>query len=347
MAGSPRDELLKLAAQNVRMVSRLDDETVKTIIIAYEQARRELLELITERRNALYTGTYAGDKETRLRELAHDVELFNQVEARMKALQTDVLRLARGSFTDAERLASDEMRAEVDVLMAGLDLGLYFKNLTQVDYASVEIGIEDALRTMDQSLSSTAALFRTELRNGLIQGESFDDLIKRLLARDASVFTRGEVSAELGVRRTVITANNAARNEVYQMWGEAIPGLGKQAVAAIDEQTTDCCLRVHGQVQPLDKPFVLEGQPRFAARMMYPAFHWRCRTTSVAYHPDFEQGSRVSTQDMVGAATAELTAREDGSREKIHPAHATSRRGLGIASPRKKRSARNDRGEGK
>ncbi len=53
------------------------------------------------------------------------------------------------------------------------------------------------------------------------------------------------------------------------------------AVAVIDNRTTDCCQRVHGQVQPLDQPFVLTGEPRFADRMQWPGFHWRCRTSVV------------------------------------------------------------------
>lgn len=324
---SQHDDLLRLAAENVRFINKLDDGTVKRIVAVYEQARRELLDLITERRNALYTGVFSGDRTTRLRELARDVEMFNQIEMRLATLKTDVLGLASSGFDSARAAAGDMAHEELDILLSGLQLSRYFGNLTQVDYATVEIGIEESLKSMDQSLDGVAALFRTELRNGLIQGESFDDLVKRLLAKDASVFSRGALSAELGARRTVITANNAARDAFYQLWGEQIPGLGKQAVAAIDENTTETCLLVHGQVQPMDSPYVLEGQPRFADRMMYPAFHWRCRTTSVAYHPDFEVGSKISTRDMTSAAQAELTAREDGSREEIHPAHATSRRG--------------------
>lgn len=130
----------------------------------------------------------------------------------------------------------------------------------------------------------------------------------------------------LAARRTVITGNNAARDALYRQMSQDVPGLGKQAVAAISPRTTDCCLRVHGQVQPLNRPYKLEGLPRFAAEMMFPAFHWNCRTSSVPYHPDFEVGAAISTADMQRAARAELTRRDSGERTVswAWPEHATS-----------------------
>lgn len=99
-----------------------------------------------------------------------------------------------------------------------------------------------------------------------------------------------------------------------------------QAVAAIDERTTDCCLRVHGQVQPLSKPFQLTGTPRYASELDHPPFHWNCRSSEALIHRS--QVGDDLTAEMREAARAELGARgPDGkSRVQIHPAHARSRR---------------------
>ena len=140
----------------------------------------------------------------------------------------------------------------------------------------------------------------------------------------------------------------------------------KQAVAAIDERTTDCCLRVHAQSVPLDGKFRLTGEPRFADALEWPPFHWYCRT-SVALVPA-DQAEDELTAQMREAARAELRARAETAerirevqqrlaelgaapdakaraddtaevtqlrqelkrlrlRPEIHPAHATSRRG--------------------
>lgn len=100
----------------------------------------------------------------------------------------------------------------------------------------------------------------------------------------------------------------------------------RQAVAAIDERTTDCCLRVSGQTVGMDEPFHLSGTPRFADRVMAPPFHNYCRS-SVALTPVALADDALS-REMRQAAADELAARAasgDG-RVRIHPASATSRR---------------------
>ena len=64
----------------------------------------------------------------------------------------------------------------------------------------------------------------------------------------------------------------------------------KVAVAALDNRTTDCCLRLHGQVQPFEKPFHLEGTPRFADELDWSPFHYYCRTSIALYLPEYDDG---------------------------------------------------------
>lgn len=54
---------------------------------------------------------------------------------------------------------------------------------------------------------------------------------------------------------------------------------GKQAIAAIDDRTTECCLGVHGQVVPEKKQFHTAGTPAWAAYQDWTPFHWNCRTS--------------------------------------------------------------------
>jgi len=53
----------------------------------------------------------------------------------------------------------------------------------------------------------------------------------------------------------------------------------KQVCAVIDQKTTECCLRAHGQAVPLDQPFRLTGSPRYADEQEKPPFHDYCRST--------------------------------------------------------------------
>jgi hypothetical protein len=102
-------------------------------------------------------------------------------------------------------------------------------------------------------------------------------------------------------------------------------GFLKQAVAALDERTTECCLLAHGQVQPIGGEFVLTGEPRYADRVDWPPFHWWCRTASALVR--VEDANDELTRQMRAAGRAELAGREAVQRRvEIHPADARSRR---------------------
>jgi hypothetical protein len=94
---------------------------------------------------------------------------------------------------------------------------------------------------------------------------------------------------------------------------------GKQAVAALDGRTTDCCLRVHGQIQPLAGLFHLTGSPRFADHLDWSPFHYRCRTSIALYMPGFDDGL---TADMRAGADYFLQERAKGKSPDRDPANA-------------------------
>ncbi len=129
-----------------------------------------------------------------------------------------------------------------------------------------------------------------------------------------------------GTRWITTLALAAYTNRVQAAAAKTKQEFKRQAVAALDARTTDCCLRVHGQVVGLEQDFNLTGTPRYASRLRNPPFHWYCRTATALLRA--EQADDDLTQEMLDAASAELDARErTGKRAVIHPAHATSRRG--------------------
>ncbi|MBP8294312.1 MAG: hypothetical protein KAX65_16160, partial [Caldilineaceae bacterium] len=97
----------------------------------------------------------------------------------------------------------------------------------------------------------------------------------------------------------------------------------RQAVAAIDERTTDCCLRVHGQVVGQRDDFHLTGTPRFAEYLRNPPFHWYCRSSTCLVRR--EDANDPLSQQMRSAAALEIGTRAaTGTRVEIHPADARS-----------------------
>lgn len=93
----------------------------------------------------------------------------------------------------------------------------------------------------------------------------------------------------------------------------------KQAVAGLDENTTDCCLQVHGQIQPLNGKFHLTGTPRFADDLDHTPFHMHCRTSIVLYLKEYDDGL---TARMRQGAEKIMTERAAGGTGYRHPADA-------------------------
>jgi len=81
----------------------------------------------------------------------------------------------------------------------------------------------------------------------------------------------------------------------------------RQAVAAVDKRTTDCCLRVNGQVVGMDEPFHLTGTPRYADEQMSPPFHNFCRSAQALVRR--RDAKDDITQRLKGTAKAEIGRR--------------------------------------
>jgi len=145
------------------------------------------------------------------------------------------------------------------------------------DWAALQAGWQAAI---DGQLDRVDALIRSGAEAVLVYGD----------ADRMGALTPGPVQGELS--QWIAMAASAA----FVTWlvgrepkRERVP-FAKQAVAAIDSRTTDCCLRVNGQVQPFNKPFRLTGTPRFADQMDWSPFHRYCRTSIVLYRKEFDNG---------------------------------------------------------
>ena len=81
---------------------------------------------------------------------------------------------------------------------------------------------------------------------------------------------------------------------------------GKQPVASVDANTTECCLRVNGQVVRENAKFHTTGSPAYAEWQDWTDFHWNCRTSIVIVPMD------EADDDL----TAMLLAQSAGEQQK-------------------------------
>lgn len=190
--------------------------------------------------------------------------------------------------------------------------------------SSFETALTASVDLVQASLVSTASQLR-------LAGEDVD-LVGRLLSVNildsrASAWRLGRNRLASDVILAIWAAANGITGMIYDQAGAQMgETYQRQAIAAIDENTTDCCLRVHGQTVGMEEKFHLTGVPRFSDYVHAPPFHFSCRTAVALYHPAMESVG-VTTSEMKAAARAERRARRrTGRRQEIHPAHATSRR---------------------
>ena len=287
--------------RNQLAMERAEATVARLVAAAYRQARRELLtELITR-----WIGPGTLQPQEAL-DLVRRLGLLQAIDTRLAQLERETGAILRDVVTAAEERALVAVGREMELLPANLrpDLSAF----TRINAPMIERFVPLALEDMQMATAALRGVLRRELQSGLLQGEGFPELVARLLKVEGSEWRNGEVSAERLARRLVIHAENAARTEYIQQAAVGIPELKRQAVASIQANTTDCCLRAHGQVVGPDEPFTLTGTPRFAREMMYPPFHWNCRSAAVAWHPRFEGGG-LNTANMKSSAQAELKRR--------------------------------------
>lgn len=207
-------------------------------------------------------------------------------------------------------------------------------NIQQLNQATYS----DRRQIYDNTLSSQAWIDKLEKGMEInytrlaVANADTSTAVDRLLAVNisdgrASVYRMSGVAAQTEVSDSVWTASVLVAAGLFRQINQATQTVyKKQAIAAIDHRTTDCCLRVHGQIQPLDKPFELTGTPRYADKMDAPPFHQNCRT-AISIYTERMETKGIPTAEMVDAAEAERRAREEtGVRERIWPSSSTSRR---------------------
>lgn len=240
---------------------------------------------------------------------AGQMERAWQVAEVLKSLRREVLETTKPIIKDSATAAAHT--AVVQLEAYGIDAGGRPTDtiaLSVIDQAMLAI-----TATLDAQIAGAQAMAATGASKALIIGDEDRQGVLIPVAITAA-------AAFWAVRAASTTWDWIATN-----WGGTRQTFYKQAIAAIDERTTDCCLEVHGQVQPMDEPFKLTGTPRYADELDEPPFHWNCRTAMALVTPD-DADDQLS-QEMRDAARAESNVRETtGRRDEIHPADARSRR---------------------
>lgn len=283
---------LRAATAHIRALTALEGRLAREVARIYEELRRGL-------QDALSARGARGVRE----------ELPRVLTAAQAALRRQLVAAAARVAQRAEAFARDDLGRLAPLIDAPLPVA---PAVAASAAARARLTDAEIARAM-QWLDGIGGLILAEATRLEVSGAAPDVAIARLLAPGlasdgrASIWRQGRARGDLAVTDFVFGLDSGGRGAIYQ---EAQPRgirFEKQAIAAIDRRTTQCCLNVHGQVRPMDQPFDLSGTPQFAPQMMGPPFHYRCRSVIVLYHPAVER---------VGPTTAELraSARQEATR---------------------------------
>lgn len=268
----------------------------------------------------------------------YGVRLSNlyDIRSEISALERQISSISRAYIPQVDELVLWYMNQQLGNLRRVGETGL--PNIQQLNLSTYSERLqiyENTLVSTPAWINNLAKNMETNITRLAIADAEIETAIDRLLSVSiadgrASIWRLSGAAAITETAETTWTAAILAASGLFKATQTITrTEYMKQAIAAIDAVTTDCCLRVHGQTQPLDKPFELIGTPRFADRIDNPPFHWSCRTATSLYTVQMENKG-ITTPQMKEAAEAELKARErTGRREEIWPAHATSRRNRG------------------
>jgi len=233
--------------------------------------------------------------------------------ARLKELERELTKLTNDMGNtlkaavsiDITDLSRDEMDWQVNTIKESLGFDLEMVVPAARSVAKIAKATSFAGSTLDQwfeSLSrSTQRGVMTAVNRGIVEGETTEQIIRRIRGTKALNYTDGVFEttrrqAETIARSTVNHVTNHARFELFSENEDIIAGL--KWTATLDSRTSLICAGLDGKVFPLNK----------GAR---PPAHPNCRSTMTAVLKDWEslglknldEGQRASINGQVPAST--------------------------------------------
>jgi len=217
------------------------------------------------------------------------------------AIVTDALATLEASIRAASAGYYD-MALKVGLVQAQRDLKIYgLGQPDNIDPSSIPLAVGSTIGLLESQMDQATTISRLGLGEELIIG----DASRRGIIQPAPIL------AEMAFWLTSLSVLSYEQGTKRKM-----PEVVRQAVAQIDQHTTQTCLNVHGQIVGEDEDFHLTGTPKYADDMHAPPFHRGCRTAVAKILPKYvkpdvtkamrddaiEQGKKPKPSTMVGRA---------------------------------------------
>jgi hypothetical protein len=188
--------------------------------------------------------------------LAVVLDTLNELRATVQSVVTDILHSA----------------VEIGATQARRELRAYGLGDTQASVGAVEqqAALEAVLASLDAQIAKVRAL--------ALMGNADEAVV---LGGDthAGILSPGVVNSEASKWIGVLSGAAWLASVQHATRGGGEQEFRRQAIAAVDERTTETCLLINGTVVGMDEPFPLQGEPwnsakRYGFSAMALPFHW-------------------------------------------------------------------------
>lgn len=300
-------DLFDAALRHQVALRRYSNTTIRRIKRLLEEADRDLVEHL-RRKLARIVGS--PDGVARLEELLKDIRAMR--EAIMATLREDaqeeLLALARLEADWEHSIMTTAI--PIEVVLATAPLG----RLNAVVNSRPFQG--RFLREWFASLQAQEREgLKQALRMGVTNGETLDDIVRRVVGTRANKYTDGILSttrrgAEAVMRTAITHVSNAARGEVWDANADIIYAL--RWTATLDGRTSAVCRARDGDLAMMGDNPLPPGAQALNPREARPPAHVNCRSVMVAvFSPEGILGDRPFVTDKRGRNARERDFRAD------------------------------------
>lgn len=243
----------------------------------------------------------AGESFTKARQTA----LLKQVQ---KTIQTGYRTIYQAHREAALAMATFDVQKIPTVVNGVVSVQMFTVGVPESVIASLlkdSVVLGAPLRKIwEQEAGALNQAFIAQMRQGILAGETTDQLIRRVRGTQAANFKDGimnprERAVEMRVRTSAQSILNDARWESYQANSDLIQGVQWQSV--LDDRTSEICMALSGQT------WDLSGNPLGDTDQPFPGpppAHPNCRSTLVPILKSWEELTGIKGLDR--AAKREL-----------------------------------------
>ncbi len=256
------EELLDRSIRHAVGLQRYSAGVVRKIIAQLNRVDEDLVAKLLKHDPTAVSGSYSRKRLEKLLEAVRDVNTEAYATLR-KDLNSELRALATHEANFQRQIVNASVPVNLDIV----------KPSSAQLYAAVQARpfqgrhLRDWYRGLEQA---ARARIREAIRLGFIEGETIDQIVRRVRGTRARRFKDGVLeinrrSAQTVVRTAVNHTANVARSEVYRANEGVIKGV--RWVSTLDTRTSMICISRDGKVFPID------GGPR-------PPAHPNCRSST-------------------------------------------------------------------